>query len=490
MADGTVLVLPIGEKFRIILGEFDPETLKYGTELIVPYTIEGAQGEVSVFALNKSVWFDVDLVEETANSGKLIIYQKDYSIEEYSDKIALFAVAEDGTTISKVISVVSNVLYPVSGNYGESFSIGAEGGQIAFTVATNREVEVETNADWITCVSTKAVEVKTLLFDVQSNEGKNRRATVEISSGDITLVFVVNQSSGDAPEVVEPITEGVIWENDGTVGAATWSDSPYLFSIEGGDPQGKCVAEIPAAVWAGMKIEPFYVNITPVPDVGQWQIRITDGWWSKNYSANDITPGYEGLTDNGDGTYTFQVDLASNPDLVAVIDAQHLLFTGSGFIINEIYFSMPDGGEEPETPEQPAETVIWENDGTFGEVTWNNTYSFALEGTNGGDASVDVPADLWQYFKSGPFHVVVLPVFDWWQIRVLTGWWSSQWPADDFYGEGDINVGWTDNVADNGDGTFTVTIDFTDHAILDRMDEQYLLFTGSGFQIQKIYSLQ
>lgn len=879
MADGTVLVLPIGEKFRIIFGEFDPETLKYGTELIVPYTIEGAQGEVSVFALNKSVWFDVDLVEETANSGKLIIYQKDYSIEEYSDKIALFAVAEDGTTISKVISVVSNVLYPVSGNYGESFSIGAEGGQIAFTVATNREVEVETNADWITCVSTKAVEVKTLLFDVQSNEGKNRRATVEISSGDITLVFVVNQSSGDAPEVVEPITEGVIWENDGTIGAATWSDSPYLFSIEGGDPQGKCVAEIPAAVWAGMKIaplcvnisptaendywlihftdglwsanmtsandinpetagvvdngngtytfkidltsdpdllaaidtnhllfvgqyfiinkiyfgepenpgqggeelaksdwyivgsftgegwgwdpaaglplyvldenyfvyyglelaegaqwkflqggawggaevgadktsvepntiqakggynilvntpgkydiylsadattyyvmsegktpaeatepsavektytvtgtisgqnwwnnmaeeglmakegdyyvaknvpmlwestlyggadqiafkicntgswngaygvaeagaksanseiavvvdggdievvapegsydvyfdeanakvwvmepglkpgekpvepvtegviwkndgsvgdaswssiyrfsveggdsynecraeisaavwagmkiEPFYVNITPVPDVGQWQIRITDGWWSKNYSANDITPGYEGLTDNGDGTYTFQVDLASNPDLVAVIDAQHLLFTGSGFIINEIYFSMPDGGEEPETPEQPAETVIWENDGTFGEVTWGNTYSFALEGTNDGDASVDVPADLWQYFKSGPFHVVVLPVADWWQIRVLTGWWSAQWPAADNSGEGDVNVYWTDIVADNGDGTFTVTIDFTGHEILDSMDEQYLLFTGSGFQIQKIYSLQ
>ena len=137
-----------------------------------------------------------------------------------------------------------------------------------------------------------------------------------------------------------------------------------------------------------------------------------------------------------------------------------------------------------------TETLLWQNDGSFGEGTWGNTYRFALEGTNGGDATVDVPADIWQYFKSGPFHLVVLPVADWWQIRVLTGWWSAQWPADDNSGNGDINVNWTDIVADNGDGTFTVTLDFTGHAILDVMDEQNLLFAGAGFQIQKIYSLQ
>ena len=66
-------------------------------------------------------------------------------------------------------------------------------------------------------------------------------------------------------------------------------------------------------------------------------------------------------------------------------------------------------------------------------------------------------------------------------------WWSAQWPADDNSGEGDVNVNWTDIVADNGDGTFTVTLDFTGHAILDAMDEQNLLFAGAGFQILKIY---
>ena len=282
-----------------------------------------------------------------------------------------------------------------------------------------------------------------------------------------------------------------IWKNDGSVGAANW-DGTYRYAKEGMDTNNECVAEIPADIWEKMKTTPFNVQFSPAGD--WWQIRILDGHWSiGNAESNDITPNTpDRFVDNGDGTFTFVLDLQAYPEdgdkLVTTIDEKHLLFSGSGFIINEIYWEeevfVPGGGDEP------TETVIWENDGSLGEGTWGNTYRFALEGTNGGDASVDVPADLWQYFKTGPFHLVVLPVADWWQIRVLTGWWSAQWPVDDNSGESDVNVNWTDIVADNGDGTFTVTLDFTGHAILDAMDEQNLLFAGAGFQIQKIYSLQ
>ena len=282
-----------------------------------------------------------------------------------------------------------------------------------------------------------------------------------------------------------------IWKNDGSVPAASWSGSPYRFAPDF-NSTGEEIYAVPAETWEKMKTTPFNVQITPAAD--WWQIRIMDAWWSVgNNEAFDISPNTpDKLIDNGDGTFTFVLDVQSHPEpgnsIVDLIDAQHLLFAGDGFIINELYWEeeifVPGGGDTP------AETVIWENDGSLGEGTWGNTYRFALEGTNGGDASVDVPADLWQYFKSGPFHVVVLPVADWWQIRVLTGWWSAQWPTDDNSGNGDINVNWTDVVADNGDGTFTVTLDFTGHAILDSMDEQNLLFAGAGFQIQKIYSLQ
>ena len=167
-------------------------------------------------------------------------------------------------------------------------------------------------------------------------------------------VMTPGTTPGAAPETpVTPVTEGVIWENDGTVGPANW-DSTYRFAIEGGDSLGECVAEIPAAVWAGMKIAPFSVNITPDPSATWWQVRVLDGWWTNNdeSGASDITINTPGLVDNGNGTYTFVVDLTANPELAALIDTQHLLFTGAGYTINKIYFGEPEnpgqgGGEEP-----------------------------------------------------------------------------------------------------------------------------------------------
>ena len=166
-------------------------------------------------------------------------------------------------------------------------------------------------------------------------------------------------------------------------------------------------------------------------------------------------------------------------------------FVGKVYTIDGKTFLMPELEYKPSSDGgywETVEKVIWENDGSIGEAGWNNTYRFALEGTNGGDASVEVPADLWALMKSGPFQVKIQPVADWWQIRVLTGHWQAQWPAADDSGNGDINVNWTDIVADNGDGTFTVTLDFTGHGILDLMDEQNLLFAGAGFQILKLYT--
>ncbi len=277
-----------------------------------------------------------------------------------------------------------------------------------------------------------------------------------------------------------------IWKNDGSVAAATWSGSPYRFAPET-NSTGEEVYAVPTDLWEKMKTTPFMVDFATT---GDWfQIRILDGWWSVgNNDANDITPNFEGLVANEDGTFTIVVDLASKPDLVPVLDEKHLLFAGDGFQILELYWEEEVIVDDSE----PKELVIWKNDGSLGEGTWGNTYRFALEGKNGGDASVDVPADLWELFKSGPFNLIVEPVADWWQIRVLTGWWNAQWPEknlSDAGAEFDIKPD-SELLSDNGDGTFTLTIDFTGHEILDLMDEQNLLFAGSGFQIQKIYCLQ
>ena len=146
------------------------------------------------------------------------------------------------------------------------------------------------------------------------------------------------------PTPVEPVTEGVIWENTNGVGPTSWqATTPYRFSIEGGDSQNECIAEIPAAVWAGMKTTPFTVKITPDATKEWWQVRILDGWWSTDDGGtNDITPEYAGLVNYGDGTYAFQVDLSTMPELSNLIDTKHLLFTGDAYTINKIYFGEPE----------------------------------------------------------------------------------------------------------------------------------------------------
>ena len=311
----------------------------------------------------------------------------------------------------------------------------------------------------------------------------------------IGKVYTIDGATFNMPELAyKPAADGgywetqkvMIWENDGTYGKISWS-SDYRFALEGTNGNGDAiVAEIPADTWDILKNGTFYMTVSGET----FQIRVNTGWWSfDSDGVYDIHNGDERLVDNGDGTFTLAVTISEEPlksGIYDLIDAQHLLFTGSGYTIHNIYYTEDvwvEGGGSVDI----VRTSIWKNDGSLGEGTWGNTYRFALEGTNGGDASVDVPADLWALLKNGPFHVHIQPVADWWQIRVLTGWWNAQWPTADDSGNGDINVNWTDIVVDNGDGTFTVTLDFTDHALLDAMDEQNLLFAGSGFQILEIY---
>ena len=170
-----------------------------------------------------------------------------------------------------------------------------------------------------------------------------------------------------------------IWKNDGSVGAANW-DGTYRYAKEGMDANSECVAEIPADVWEKMKTTPFNVQFSPAGD--WWQIRILDGHWSiGNAESNDITPNTpDKFVDNGDGTFTFVVDLQAYPEegdkLVTTIDEKHLLFSGSGFIINEIYWEeevlVPGGGGAP------TEVVLWEGEAIA--TGWANQPNILTDG--------------------------------------------------------------------------------------------------------------
>jgi hypothetical protein len=230
MADGTVIAVPLGSPMKVVLGDFDAAALQYGADLEIPYTIEGVEGDVVVFLLKEGSAFEAELVEESALAGKVVVKQLAAAQTESKGKVGIFAVAEDGTTVSQAVRLVSGVFYAAEGNQ-ESYAVEAAGGNVEFKVATNAAFEVKTGAEWITYVETKAVEEKTLTFAVAANEGEAREAAVELASGDIVLGFTVTQEGGyvAAPEetLVGNYLVTFMWVYGGTgpeYGGGGWVD--------------------------------------------------------------------------------------------------------------------------------------------------------------------------------------------------------------------------------------------------------------------------
>ena len=264
-----------------------------------------------------------------------------------------------------------------------------------------------------------------------------------------------------------------IWKNDGSLGEINWS-SDYRFAPESNSTGEECYT-VPQDVWEKMKTEQFFVTIKGANP----QIRVTSGWWSTTWKGDDIFPGNELLTDNGDGTYTLTVDLAGDP-LLDVLDAQHLLFTGSGYTVEEIYFAEDVWVDGPGM--QEVKVPVWTNGGTLGEINWSGDYRFAPETNSTGEECYTVPMDVWERLKTETFYVTVKGANP--QIRVTTGWWSTNLTADHIMPGNEL-------LADNGDGTWTLTVNLTGATdLLDLLDAQHLLFTGSGYTVEEIYFIE
>ncbi len=274
-----------------------------------------------------------------------------------------------------------------------------------------------------------------------------------------------------------------VWTNDNPDGngAINWNGT-YRFGLEGTDGNNECIATFPEDVWNKIKTGTFYMRYRPEGD--SYQIRVTTGWWSVQWMGadNDIAPWNmaERIIDNGDGTYYIEINFGDDP-IVASLDEQHLLFTGSGYTPLEIYFIdvVPGGGGGSK------EVVFWESNGSGDAINWNGTYRFGLEGHDSNNECIATfPEDVWNKIKTGTFYMCYRPEGDSYQIRVTTGWWSVQWLGAD----NDI-APWNmaERIIDNGDGTYYIEINFGDDPIVASLDEQHLLFTGAGYTPLKLY---
>ena len=260
-----------------------------------------------------------------------------------------------------------------------------------------------------------------------------------------------------------------IWKNDGSLGQISWSGD-YRFAPESNSTGEECYT-VPQDIWERMKSETFYVTIKGDSP----QIRVTTGWWSTTWTGDDIFDGNERLEKLDDGTYRLTVNFAGDPILDA-LDAQHLLFTGAGYTVDEIFFEEEVWVDGPGDVE--VETPVWTNDGSLGQISWSGDYRFAPESNSTGEECYTVPQDVWDRMKSETFYVIIKG--DSPQIRVTTGWWSTTWTGDDIF-DGNERLEKLD------DGTYRLTVNFAGDPILDAIDAQHLLFTGSGYSVEKIY---
>lgn len=257
-----------------------------------------------------------------------------------------------------------------------------------------------------------------------------------------------------------------VWTNGGTLDVINWGGD-YRFAGEGHSTGEECYT-VPADIWEKMKTETFYVTVKGASP----QIRVTSGWWSTTWTGSDIQPGNELLTDNGDGTFTLKVSLAGDP-LIDLLDDQHLLFTGAGYTVEEIYFIEIVAGGGSKTP-----VVIWQGDGSAGAVSWNGTYRFSSAESATGEEIYAIPMDQWEKIKNGTFYLDLESADP--QIRVTTGWWSVTWTGDDIFPG-------NPNLTDNGDGTWTLEVNLTGDPVVDSIDVEHLLFTGDRFTPTRLY---
>ena len=261
------------------------------------------------------------------------------------------------------------------------------------------------------------------------------------------------------------------WKNEDGTPIPGWGGT-FRFSSEE-RKTGEEIYAFPMDQWAIIKDGTVKVAVELTESSN---IRITTGWWSAAYGGAEHNC-VDMVQEAEDGTKFIELNIKEEGNLYDLIDEQHLLFTGDAYTLLEIYNEVWVEGGGGST-----EQVVWEGDGSAGAVSWSGAYRFGLEGHDGNNECIATfPQDIWDKLKSETFYLDIESENP--QVRVTTGWWSTQWPAADIQPDNE-NAGL---LTDNGDGTWTVEINIAGSTVADAVDEQHLLFTGDRFTPKRIY---
>lgn len=164
--------------------------------------------------------------------------------------------------------------------------------------------------------------------ETAEGEGDVRLIAVDGSSFSAPAPIVFKKGGGGHWEFVKT----TIWKGDGSAGGVSWNGIYRFSNTE--RSTGEEIYAIPMDQWEIIRTGTFFLDL----QADDPQIRVTTGWWSTTWTGADFQPGTSDLlTDNGDGTWTLEVNLAGDPILDA-LDVEHLLFTGDRYTPLKLYY--------------------------------------------------------------------------------------------------------------------------------------------------------
>ena len=194
-AAALMLVACEGVKPGDLVGKV--ELINYGEE---EFEVPAEGGDYFISFQSSSDWTMTSSEEWVfvyLDSGKEGSYDVDFSVEANEsgeERSAIITVTLDAEHSFTVL--VTQAQNNVFGVVNSPLSIGAEGGQLTFTVTGNIDYEVTPMADWISVVSTKAVVENTVTIEVAANEGSARESKVKVSSSEGDSYVKVSQEAG------------------------------------------------------------------------------------------------------------------------------------------------------------------------------------------------------------------------------------------------------------------------------------------------------
>ena len=264
------------------------------------------------------------------------------------------------------------------------------------------------------------------------------------------------------------------WKNETGDAIPGWGGT-FRFGMDGKDANNECIATFDEATWNILKTEPFRIAIEPTVDYPN--IRITTGWWSTDYPSKEHNC-FEEVEEDENGVLFMEINLSLAEALQAAVDEQHLLFTGDGYKLLEIYQEKEVWVEEDADPKP---IVFWENTDDTPIPGWGGTFRFGLDGNDANNECIATfDAKTWEAIKEGVFYALYESTGAT-NVRITTGWWSAA------YGGTDHNCA-EEATDDEATGLKSIKIDIKkDGNLYDKIDVEHLLFTGDAYTLKKLF---